>query len=84
VLELGLAGIQATPLRLAGFDVVVVEPDPEFVERARERAGEVLTGPPAETFDAVVAPEDADLDGVDARNHVLLRQDGSVWSSASS
>jgi hypothetical protein len=84
VLELGLAGIQATPLRLAGFDVVVVEPDPDFVARARERAGEVLTEPPAGAFDAVVAPEDADLDGIDAQRRVLLRQDGSVWSSASS
>jgi hypothetical protein len=27
VLELGFAGIHAMPLRLAGFDVVVVEPD---------------------------------------------------------
>lgn len=84
VLELGLAGIQATPLRLAGFEVVVVELDADFVESARERAGEVLTEPPAGAFDAVVAPEGADLDGVDARTTLLLRQDGSVWSSASS
>ena len=42
VLELGFAGIHAVPLRLAGFEVVVVEPDPAFRARARERAGEVL------------------------------------------
>ena len=30
VLELGFAGIHAVPLRLAGFDVVVVEPDPRI------------------------------------------------------
>ena len=40
VLELGFAGIHAVPLRLAGFEVVVVEPDPAYRERARERAGE--------------------------------------------
>ena len=28
VLELGFAGIHAAPLGLAGWDVVVVEPDP--------------------------------------------------------
>jgi hypothetical protein len=28
VLELGFAGIHAEPLRLAGFEVTVVEPDP--------------------------------------------------------
>ena len=42
VLELGFAGIHAQLLRLAGFEVVVVEPDPALRERARERAGEVL------------------------------------------
>src|SRR5258706_7497065 len=37
VLELGFAGIHATPLRLAGFDVVVVEPDPALREHAEQR-----------------------------------------------
>ena len=82
VLELGFAGIHATPLRLAGFDVVVVEPDPTFRERARERAGEVLATAPAELFDAVIAPDGLDHPG--APRVILVRQDGSVWSSASS
>jgi len=82
VLELGFAGIHATPLRLAGFDVVVVEPDPAHRNRAHERADAVLDAAPAETFDAVVAPQGADLSGIAARRVVLVGQDGSVWSSA--
>jgi hypothetical protein len=82
VLELGFAGIHAPLLRLAGFDVVVVEPDPEHRDRARERAGDVLGAPPAESFDAIVAPEGADVTGIAARKLVLVGQDGSVWSSA--
>jgi hypothetical protein len=84
VLELGFAGIHAPVLRLAGFEVTVVEPDPAFLDRARERAGNVLEGAPRETFDAVVAPDGADLTGVTARRIVRVGQDGSVWSSASS
>ena len=84
VLELGFAGIHAAPLRLAGFEVVVVEPDPAYLDRARERAGGALTRPPGEHFDAVVAPADADLDGIDADRVVLVGQDGIAWSSASS
>jgi hypothetical protein len=84
VLELGFAGIHATPLRLAGFTVVVVEPDATHVEQARERAGNVLPESPADAFDAVVAPDDANLAGIDARRVLLVRQDGSVSSSASS
>ncbi len=41
VLELGFAGIHARPLELAGWDVVVVEPDPAYVGRARERSSHV-------------------------------------------
>ena len=82
VLELGFAGIHATPLRLAGFEVVVVEPDPAFRERAAQRAGEVLAAPPPGPFDAVVAPEGAEHPS--APRVILVRQDGSVWSSASS
>jgi hypothetical protein len=83
VLELGFAGIHAVPLRLAGFEVVVVEPEPAYRAGARERAGEILDRAPAGSFDAVVAPEGADLAGVEARTVLRVRHDGSVWSSAS-
>ena len=82
VLELGFAGIHAPLLRLAGFDVVVVEPDPVYRDRARERAGDVLAEPPAELFDAVITPDGTDVTGITARKQVLVGQDGSVWSSA--
>jgi hypothetical protein len=82
VLELGFAGIHAEPLRLAGFEVVVVEPDPAFRERAAQRAGEVFAAPPAGPFDAVIAPEGQEHPS--APRVILVRQDGSVWSSASS
>jgi hypothetical protein len=78
VLELGFAGIHAEPLRLAGFDVVVVEPDPAHRDGARERAGEVLDAPPGGSFDAVVAPTGADRAGVDARRALLVQRDGSI------
>jgi hypothetical protein len=81
VLELGFAGIHATPLRLAGFEVTVVEPDPEYLDRARERAGDARAAVPRAAFDAVVAPADADLSGVDVARVVLVGHDGSVWSS---
>ncbi len=84
VLELGFAGIHAEPLRLAGFEVVVVEPDPAYRARARERAGKILNVPPPDSFDAVIAAEDADLAGVQAHTVLRVRHDGSVWSSASS
>ena len=82
VLELGFAGIHAPLLRLAGFEVVVVEPNPTYHARARERAGDVFAEPPTEPFDAVVAPDGADITGITARKQVLVGQDGSVWSSA--
>jgi hypothetical protein len=82
VLELGFAGIHAAPLRLAGFEVVVVEPDPAFRERAAQRAGEVFAAPPAGPFDAVIALEGQEHPN--APRVILVRQDGSVWSSASS
>jgi hypothetical protein len=84
VLELGFGGIHAVPLALAGYDVVVVEPDRRHRERARQRAGEALAAVPPGEFDAVVAPAGADLGGVTARRVVLVGQDGSVWSSGSS
>jgi hypothetical protein len=50
VLEIGFAGIHAVPLRLAGYDVEVLDDDP----RAGERAGEVVAAPTG-VYDAVVA-----------------------------
>ena len=81
MLELGFAGIHATPLRLAGFEVTVVEPDSAQLDRARERAGDARSVVPHEHFDALVAPDDADLSGIDVARLVLVGHDGSVWSS---
>ncbi len=78
VLELGFAGIHAEPLRLAGFDVVVVEPDPLHRARAVERAGDALAEPPPGTFDAVVAPAGTGLDTIDAGRRIVVERDGSV------
>ena len=78
VLELGFGGIHAPLLRLAGFDVTVVEPDPAYRERARERAGDVLDAPPRMRFDAVVAPAGTDLTGVDATRIILVADDGTA------
>jgi hypothetical protein len=78
VLELGFGGIHAEPLRLAGFEVVVVEPDPAHRRVATERAGAVLASPPRERFRAVVAPAGADVAEIDAERIVLVARDGSV------
>jgi hypothetical protein len=75
VLDLGFAGIHATPLELAGWDVVVVEPDPAFRARAEARARVVAESPEGE-FDAVVAPADADLGGIAAARIVLVDDRG--------
>ena len=72
VLELGFAGIHAPLLRLAGFEVVVVEPDPAHLARARERAGEALPAVPDEAFDAVVAPAGLSLAGVRAERAIVV------------
>ena len=77
VLELGFAGIHAAPLELSGWEVVVVEPDAAFQARAEARAGAVTESPEGR-FDAVVAPADADLDGVDAARVLVVERDGSV------
>jgi hypothetical protein len=77
VLELGFAGIHAAPLELAGWEVVVVEPDPAFRARAEARAGTVAERPEGR-FDAVVAPADADLTGVDADRVLVVERDGSI------
>jgi threonine dehydrogenase-like Zn-dependent dehydrogenase len=78
VLELGFAGIHAELLRLAGFDVVVVEPDPAYLDRARERAGAALTAPPNARFDAAVVADGADLTGVRAARILVVTRDGAV------
>lgn len=74
VLELGFAGIHAVPLRLAGFRVDVLDDDP----RAVERAGAVV-GAPTGRYDAVVAPADADLTGIEAARTILVGQDGAAY-----
>ena len=79
ILELGFAGIHAVPLRLAGFQVVVVEPEAEYLARARERAGDAVAAVPAGLYDAVVAPEDADLSAIDAEHVVLVRRNGTAY-----
>jgi hypothetical protein len=77
VLELGFAGIHAAPLELAGWDVVVVEPDPAFRARAEARS-EAVAERPEGRFEAVVAPADADLAGIDAARSIVVEGDGSV------
>jgi hypothetical protein len=77
VLELGFAGIHSQPLELAGWEVVVVEPDPAFRARAEARTGTIADSPVG-TFDAVVAPADIDLDSVDAARAIVVERDGSV------
>jgi hypothetical protein len=75
VLELGFAGIHARPLELAGWDVVVVEPDPARAERARQRGANLVQRAEGR-FDAVVAPADADLEGIVAVKIVLVDDRG--------
>ena len=67
VLEVGFAGIHAVPLRLAGYEVDVLDDDP----RAVERAGPVVAAPSGR-YDAVVAPAGVDLTAVDAVDVILL------------
>ena len=67
VLEVGFAGIHAEPLRLAGYTVDVLDDDP----RAIQRAGSIVTAPSGR-YDAVVAPQEADLAGVDAARVIRL------------
>src|SRR6478752_3925332 len=77
VLELCFAGIHAQLLELAGWEVVVVEPDPRQAARARERGARVVERAKGQ-FDAVVAPSGVDLAGVNAARIVLVDEDGSV------
>ena len=74
VLEVAFAGIHATPLRLAGFDVEVLDDDP----RALERAGEIVHAPSGR-YDVVVAPADADLRGVDAARIIRIDRTGAAF-----
>jgi hypothetical protein len=71
VLEVAFAGIHATPLRLAGFDVEVLDDDP----RALQRAGAVVHAPSGR-YDAVVAPTDADLRGIEAARIIRVDHGG--------
>jgi hypothetical protein len=75
VLELGFAGIHARPLELAGWEVVVVEPDPRHADRARERGAQLAERPEGH-FDAVVAPAGAVVEGIDAVRIVLVDDRG--------
>ncbi len=77
VLEVAFAGIHATPLRLAGFEVEVLDDDP----RAVERAGAVVAAPSGR-YDAVVAPADADLRGIEAAGVVRVSADGAAYMEA--
>lgn len=72
VLEVGFAGIHATPLRLAGYTVDVLD-DRRARARANavERAGSVIAAPSGR-YDAVVAHAEADLTGVDAEHVIRL------------
>ena len=75
VLELGFGGIHARPLELAGWEVVVVEPNPRRAEQARQRGAKVAERAEGR-FDAVVAPSEADLAGVDMARIVLVDERG--------
>lgn len=73
VLEVASGGIHANPLRLAGFEVDVLDDDP----RAVQRAGAVVDAPRGR-YDAVVAPATADLTGIDAVRTIRIHGDGRV------
>jgi len=75
VLELGFAGIHARPLELAGWEVIVVEPDPFRAEQARQREAQVAERAEGQ-FDAVVALTGIDLAGIDAARIVLVDEHG--------
>ncbi len=77
VLELGFAGIHAALLELSGWEVVVVEPDPAYADRAGARSDHVADAPKGH-FDAVIAQSGADLAGIDATRVLLVEPDGTV------
>ena len=79
MLELGFAGIQAVPLRIAGFEVTVVEPDPKARDRAQARAGDpVYSEIPRRLYQAVIAPEGTNLADVQAERRLTLKADGTI------
>jgi 3-hydroxyisobutyrate dehydrogenase-like beta-hydroxyacid dehydrogenase len=80
VLELGFAGIHARPLELAGWEVVVMEPDPAQAERARQRGAEPVERAEGR-FDVVIAPLGADLAGIDAAKIILVDERGAASMS---
>jgi hypothetical protein len=80
VLELGFAGVHTRPLELAGWEVVVVEPDPAHAERARQRGAQPVEQPEGR-FEAVVAPAGADLAGIDAAKIILVDERGAASMS---
>jgi hypothetical protein len=80
VVELGFGGIHARPLELAGWEVVVVEPDPAQAERARQRGARPVERPEGR-FDALVAQVGADLAGIDAAKIVLVDEHGAASMS---
>src|SRR5437763_8985405 len=76
-LELGFAGIHARPLELAGWEVVVVEPDPAQAERARQRGAQPVERPEGR-FDAVIATTGSDLAGINTPTIVLVDERGAA------
>ena len=80
VLELGFAGIHVRPLELAGWEVVVVEPDPAQAERAWQRGAQPVERPEGR-FDAVIAPTGADVAGIDTPKIVLVDERGAASMS---
>lgn len=81
VLELGFAGIHARPLELAGWEVIVVEPDPAYAEQARQRGAQPVERPEGR-FDALVAPAGIELGGIGAAKIVLVDKHGIASMSA--
>jgi hypothetical protein len=75
LLEVGFAGIHARLFELAGWEVVVWEPDPASAARARERGAQAVDRAEGR-FDAVVAPRGAELPDVDAGKIVLVDDRG--------
>ncbi len=75
VLEVGFAGIHARLLELAGWEVEALEPDPAHAIRAQERGAHVVAQAQGR-YDAVVAPGDADLSGIDTAEIVLVDERG--------
>jgi hypothetical protein len=75
VLEVAFAGIHATPLRLAGFDVEVLDDDP----RAAERAADAVVDAPSGRYDAAVAPVGVALRGIEAARIIRVDRSGDAF-----